>query len=254
MSKILDCLVFAPHPDDAEIFVGGTIASLVAQKYRVGIVDLTRGELGSQGSVATRKAEAKRADKILKLASRSNLGLRDGGLSDLNNKRGIAGVVRQIRQSRPGVILAPYWEDRHPDHVGASKLVQHAVFFAALRKYALSGTTPHAVNQVLFYPTRVAVEPSLVVDTSAHFKTKLAAIKCYTDQIERDPKLAQAGIKTLVSSPLALSSIEHRDGYFGSMIGVRYAEPFIIRNVIGVSDPVDFFKKQPITESLFWSK
>lgn len=254
MGKKLDCLVFAPHPDDAEIFVGGTIATLVSRKYRVGLVDMTRGELGSQGTVSSRKAEAKRADEILRIASRKNLGLKDGGLSDLGNKRNISSIVREIRLGRPSVIIAPYWEDRHPDHVGASRLVQQAVFFAALRKYALTGTTPHAVDQVLYYPTRVAVEPSLVVDTSASFKTKLEAINCYNGQIKRDPKLALKGIKTLVSSPLALSSIEHRDGYFGSMIGVRYGEPFVIRNVIGVSDPVDFFKTRPISESLFWSK
>ena len=249
-----DVLVFAPHPDDGEIFCGGTIASLVSRKYRVGLIDMTRGELGSQGTVATRQQESKRADKVLNVSFRKNLGLKDGNLSDQGDKKSMNAVVRAIRDYRPSIIIAPYWEDRHPDHIGAGQLVSKGVFFAALRKYSIAGTKPHSVTQVMYYPTRVHVTPSILVDTSAHFKTKVAAIHCYGDQIKRDLKLAKAGIKTLVSSPLNLSSIGDRDGFFGAMIGVRYAEPFIIRNAVRVDDPVEFFEQRPLGEALFLNR
>jgi bacillithiol biosynthesis deacetylase BshB1 len=254
MPKKVDALVFAPHPDDGEIFCGGTIAGLVSKKYRVGLIDMTRGELGSQGNVAKRKKESEQADKILKISFRKNLGLKDGSLSDPTQKKSLNAVVKVIREYKPSIVLAPYWEDRHPDHVGAGQLVSKAVFYAALRKFLVSGTAPHSVNQALFYPTRVNIPPSILVDITASFKTKLAAINCYGSQVTRDPKLAGSGIKTLVSSPLAISSITDRDGFFGSMIGVRYAEPFIIRNAIRVDDPVKFFNERPLGEALFLNR
>lgn len=247
-SSPLDVLAFAAHPDDAEIFCGGALALFATRGYRVGVVDLTRGELASQGALETRAKETAEATKILGLAHRECLALPDGRLHELDEAQCLASV-RAIRRLRPELVLLPYWEDRHPDHVQASKLLTRALFFSGLAKYdpADPGTKPHRPLQALYYSLRTTFTPSFVVDVTPVYDTKSAAIHAYKSQVERAPS---GELPTLISSPLSVSSIAARDEFFGSHIGVKYGEPFIVRTALAIGDPLEFFRKYPVREPL----
>ncbi|MFN8389092.1 MAG: bacillithiol biosynthesis deacetylase BshB1 [Bdellovibrionota bacterium] len=241
-------LFVAPHPDDAEIFCGGVMALLAQNNHRVVLLDLTRGEMGSQGSAELRESEAEKAKNVLGLHGRENLRLPDGGLSsyDENQKRAVVSALRRIR---PELVFAPYWEDRHPDHREASDLVTRAVFLAGLKKYAPELGKPFQPRQVLYYQMRTAFRPSVVVDVTPVYATKRAAITVYSSQLIRE-KAVEGAPPTLVSSPLSQSSIEARDQYYGAMIGVSFAEPLLVRTALALKDPVEHFRANPIAETL----
>ncbi len=242
---MLDALAIAAHPDDAEIACGGTLALLARQKYNVGILDLTRGELGSQGTVDTRKAEAEKSAQILKLTLRENLGLPDGSLSEASDEQTRA-IVGALRRLRPEFLFAPFWDDRHPDHGQASRLCDRAVFLANLRNFAPELGAAHKVLQVLYYQHRTFFQPSFLVNISGTHDDKVRAIEAFESQVQR-----QTGTTgTLISSPLTLSSLTARDEYFGSMLGVKYAEPFLLKTALGIPDPVAFFRANPVKEPL----
>jgi bacillithiol biosynthesis deacetylase BshB1 len=156
---LIDALAIAAHPDDAELFCGGTLALLSRQGYKVGICDLTRGELATQGTPDTRSAEAKAASDLLKLAHRENLSLPDGGIFESENTQ-VDALCEVFRRLKPELLLAPYFEDRHPDHAQASRLVDRAVFFANLRSYRPESGEPHQILQVLYYQICVLSELS----------------------------------------------------------------------------------------------
>ncbi len=244
----LEVLAVAPHPDDAELFCGGTLALLVSQGHAVGILDATAGELSSQGSPETRKEEAGAASQILGLKERRNLGLPDGGVNAMDPGQLIA-AVGVLRRLRPELLLLPYWEDRHPDHVQTSELFTRAVFFAGLQKYSADLGHIHRVLQVLYYPVRETPGTSVVVDVSAVHGIKLASIACYASQVKRQPGGAE-GSGTLVSSPLSISSVTARDAYFGSMLGAEYGEPFLLKTTVRLNDPLKFFRENAIREPL----
>lgn len=237
LSKIqLDVLAFAPHPDDAEIFCGGFLAKMVKQGHAVGIVDLTRGELGSRGTPEIRAKEVAAATKVLGLAYRDNLGLPDGGIDPYsNNSEQLLKVVAAIRQLRPELLLLPYPSGRHPDHSAASTLTSRAVFFARNNTFKC-GTTdaPFGPKQVLYYQERFQFTPSFVVDITSVSDLKFEAIRCYSSQV--GPTVQ--GPKTLVGSPLSLEAMAARDKYYGAMIGTKQAEPFLMRNVVRIDDPL----------------
>lgn len=254
----MDILVFAPHPDDAELFCGGTIATSIKQGHKVGIVDMTRGEMSSRGDLATRAKETEMASQILGVDVRVNLGLPDGQINRdsaaLSRQHQLASVVGQIRQHQPRIILAPYWQERHPDHEAAAQLIKDAAFFSGVRKFASAPDLPaYTAPSLLFYQLRVAFEPSLIVNTTEVWPQKLAAIKAYSSQVTpvsnveafnvSDTKLNTAtnrdsdhGFKTLLSSELSLQSIESRDAHYGKMIGVSYGEPLLSLSPIAASD------------------
>lgn len=241
---MLDVLAIAAHPDDAEIFCGGTLALLSSQGYKVGIVDLTHGELASQGSVETRAQESKNANAILKLAHRENLGFPDGGILETDEHQ-VHTLVKCLRNLKPQLLMVPYVQDRHPDHMQASLLVDRASFFANLPRYKPESGNPHQPLQVVYYQSRTAFSPTFLVNVSNSYDTKLAAIKAYSSQISR----AQAS-NSLISSPLSVSSIMARDEYYGSMLGVKHAEPFYTKTAIGISDPLAFFRANTVREPL----
>jgi bacillithiol biosynthesis deacetylase BshB1 len=223
--QALDYLVIAPHPDDAELGAGGTIPLLLAEGARVGVLDLTDGEPTPHGSPEVRRRETDAATAVLGLTWRGNLGLPNRRLeADLAARAKLAGALRELR---PRVLLAPFWEDSHPDHVAASALIDAARFWAKLTKTDLPGT-PHYPEKIVYYFSvhlRLHVRPSFVVDVSAHSETKMKALSCYGSQfIEGRP----------AEPPTFLDEIRDRARYWGWAIGTRYGEPFVCREEVGL--------------------
>jgi len=234
----LDILVIAAHPDDAELGCGGTIAKFVSQGYKVGVVDLTRGELGTRGTAETRKLEAEESAKILGLAARENLGLADGYFQ--NAKEDQTSIVKAIRKYQPEVVLANAVYDRHPDHGRAANLIFDACFLAGLSKVE---TKIADVVQQAWRPKNVyhfiqsqSLQPDFIVDISEHWETKLKAVKAFRSQFY-DP--ASKEPDTYISSPAFLKMIEARAIEHGHAIGVKYGEGFTVRRPIGVKNLFD---------------
>jgi bacillithiol biosynthesis deacetylase BshB1 len=255
----LDVLAFGPHPDDVELFCGGLLARMAALGYRTGIVDLTRGEKSSRGTPETRAAETEAASRALGLSLRENLGLPDGWLhpwagfeapeAERARSAPVARVVEVLRRLRPELVLVPWEQERHPDHEAASALVTRALFFASVRKFeAEPPAPPFTPRQILYYPLRHLATPSVVVDVTEAFDRKMAAIRCYASQVEPRPEAPP----TLVGSPLSLSSLEARDRFYGAQIGVMYGEPYVLRETLGLADPVDHFRRNSFARPLFF--
>jgi len=222
---VLDYLIIAPHPDDAELGAGGTILLLKAQGARVGILDLTDGEPTPHGSPEIRRRETEAATAVLGVDWRGNLGLPNRSLvSDLPSRHRLAGVLRQLR---PRYLFAPYWEDAHPDHVAASDLIDAARFWAKLTKTDLPGE-PHFPQRTIYYFTvhlRIHPRPSFVADVTSTIDGKMRAISCYHSQfVEGRPS----------TYPTLLDDLRERGRYWGWSIGSGYGEPFVCREEIGL--------------------
>jgi bacillithiol biosynthesis deacetylase BshB1 len=223
---MLDVLVIAPHPDDAELGMAGAILKMQADGMRVGVLDLTDGEPTPHGSPDVRARETAAATQVLGLGWRENLGLPNRRLeATLEARASLAGV---IRRERPRWLFAPFWEDAHPDHVAATQLIEAARFWAKLTKTDLPGS-PHHPERIYHYycvHLRHAAQPAFVLDISDQWETKLAAIRCYASQfITGRPS----------EPPTFLDGIRDEAAYWGKMIGVRYAEPFACREPIGLT-------------------
>ena len=223
---MLDALVIAPHPDDAELGMGGAIAKFVAEGIRVGILDLTNGEPTPHGSPEIRARETAAATEVLQVAWRENLGLPNRSLEHtLEARHKLAGV---IRQTRPRWLFAPYWEDAHPDHVAATSLIEAARFWSKLTKSDIPGD-PHHPERIYNYfcvHLKLAPQPAFVLDISEHWEAKLSSIRCYESQFI-------TGRPT--DSPTFIERLEHEAAYWGKSIGVRYGEPFASREPLGLS-------------------
>jgi len=239
-------LAFGPHPDDVELFCGGTLIRIGELGHATGVVDLTRGELASHGTLDERARESEAAGAVLGLAFRDNLGLPDTGLAATPDQ--LAAVVGALRRRRPEIVLAPWIEDRHPDHAAAGTLVARAVFLAGVRKFAPGAGERFVPRQLLYYAMRHRMTPSFIVDTSAAAARKARAIACYASQILRRGTGGDAD-PTLISSPRATEAIDVRDRYYGSMIGTSHGEPLRSPNVPGLVDPVRQFRDNPFTEA-----
>ncbi len=224
--KPLDLLVIAPHPDDAEISVGGTLIACRKQGLAVGIIDLTDGEPTPLGSPEIRSRETAAADAVLRPAWRANLGLPNRSLENtLKARRGLAEV---IRLTRPRLLLAPYWEDAHPDHTTASRLADDARFTARLTKTDMRGE-PHWTPRIYYFWSihlRIHPKPAFVFDVSDSIEEKMAAVACYHSQLV-------AGRST--AFPTLLDDIKDRARYWGWTIGKAFGEPLACREEIGVS-------------------
>lgn len=217
--EALDILVFGAHPDDAEIGMGATIYKHVKAGYRVGICDLTQAEMSSNGTPQTREAEAADASRLLGLASRSNLGLPDRGLR-LEPEQ-IDAIVKEIRRLRPRIVFAPYWQDRHPDHVMCGKLVEEAVFNAKLRKM-VSDMEPFAVEHLYYYFINDVYEPQFIIDVSEDYEMKLKSLEAYRTQFFAD----NGEVVTAINQGF-LDYIRARDKAAGQRFGYAYAEGFV---------------------------
>ncbi len=238
----LDFLAFGAHPDDVEICCGGLLIKMAALGYKTGVVDLTRAEMSTRGDVKTRKKETDSATKILGLTVRENLELPDchlsaSGASDASNLQ-LNAVIAAIRKHRPRIIVAPFWQERHPDHVAASNLVTRAVFLAGLRQFEPKLGNFFNTLQLIYFPMRYEPRPSFVLDISDVVSKKIDSIKAYNSQVG---PVTDNSPQTLLTSPLMHSTIDARDRYFGAMIGVNHGEPYVVKNVIGLNDPLPIF-------------
>jgi bacillithiol biosynthesis deacetylase BshB1 len=222
----VDLIVFGPHPDDLELGLGGTIARETAAGRRVGLCDLTAGELGSNGTPAIRRREAETAAGVLGAAWRVCLGWPDGGIAPTVAQLGSA--VELVREHQPRAVAIPYWADRHPDHVAASAVLQQAVFRSGLRKVA-TAHAPWRPAWVCYYFINDSAPPSFVVDVSAHYETKRAALACYASQFTPSGPDAAA---TRLTVPTFRQLIESRDAQFGALAGVAFAEGVVVREPV----------------------
>ncbi|HTI41379.1 MAG TPA: bacillithiol biosynthesis deacetylase BshB1 [Vicinamibacterales bacterium] len=222
----VELLVFGPHPDDLEIGAGGTVAKHAAMGLRVGLVDLTQGEMGSNGTVEERLAEAEEARKVLGAMWRTNLRLPDRAIGSSADHA--LAATELIRRVKPKAITIPYWSDRHPDHVAASALLADAIFNAGLRRFRAEGE-PWKPEMTSYYFINESAQPSFVVDVTEHYETKRRALACHKSQFR--PPAADA-VHTRLTSPRFMTLIESRDAQFGVLAGVDFAEGFVIREPV----------------------
>jgi bacillithiol biosynthesis deacetylase BshB1 len=219
----VDLLAIGPHPDDIEIGIGGIVAKHAALGHRVGLCDVTAGEMASNGTVDERLAEAEAARQVLGAAWRVNLRLPDRAIgSSPEHQRLVASLVRT---ARPKVVAIPYWSDRHPDHVAASHLLTEGVFSAGLRRYQAEGEA-WKPESVCYYFINDMAAPSFVVDVSEHYETKRRALACHVTQFQ--PSQTDA-VATRLTSVRFRQLIESRDAQFGAVAGVAFAEGIIVK-------------------------
>jgi len=233
----LDILVFSAHPDDAELGCGGTIAQAVAIGKKVGIADLTRGELGTRGTVEIREQEARAASEVLGLAVRENRGFRDGFF--VNDETHQLVMVELVRKYQPEIVLAAAPDDRHPDHPRAANLILESCFLSGLTKIE---TIHQGIHQepwrpsvVYHYIQSIYLTPTFVTDVSSHWDTKMKAIRCYGSQFSSggdDPE-------TYISNPRFMRMVESRAIELGHSIGANYGEGFIANRNLGIKDLFD---------------
>ncbi|MGD9488951.1 MAG: bacillithiol biosynthesis deacetylase BshB1 [Calditrichaceae bacterium] len=231
----LNILAFGAHPDDVELFCSGTLIKMTDLGYSAGIIDMTRGELSTRGNPETRSGEAEKAASIINARIRVNVELPDGDI--VNNRSNRMKIIELLRFYKPEIVILPYWEDRHPDHVNASELLKAACFQSGLAKIN-SGTEPHRPEYMLYYFNHAVAQPSFVVDISDEFDRKMKAIKSYGSQFHNP---ASNEPETYISSRLFMESVETRAKYFGFQIGVTYGEPFVIESVLKVNNLFDIF-------------
>jgi bacillithiol biosynthesis deacetylase BshB1 len=221
----VDLLAFGPHPDDVEIGLGGTLAKHAAKGHTVGLCDLTRGEMSSNGTPEDRLKEAEEARKVLGATWRQNLGFPDRGIGSKPDH--VRDVVTLIRRCQPRAVALPYWEDRHPDHVAAASMLTEAVFNAKLRHYE-TDAAPWQPEWICFYFINDGAQPSFVVDVTDFYEIKRRALACYGSQFTR----ATESTQTRLNSPSFNRLIESRDAQFGAQAGVSFAEGIIVREPV----------------------
>lgn len=239
----LDILAFGAHPDDVELFAGGTLAKMAALGYSTGIVDMTRGELGTRGTPALRKQEARKAAAILHLKIRENLGLSDGNVPVTPAAR--LRVIRMLRKYCPRVVLTHYWDDRHPDHVNTSRLVAEAVHHSGLAKIK-TGQVRYRPPVLLYFKLPSNFAPSFVVDISGYIEQRNAAIGAYRSQLF-DPLSREPS--TNLSQPDFLIHVENIHSYYGTLIGKQKGEAFYIKGILEIQDLVNHFAGRSQIES-----
>lgn len=223
----LDLLIFAAHPDDAEIGLGGTIIKHVQAGRKVGIIDLTYAEMSSNGDVHTRQREAAAASRELGLTVRENLGLPDRGLKSKPEQ--LDKLVSAIRRYRPRIVFAPYMIDRHPDHSACGRMAEEAVFNAKLRRY-MPEVPAWTVESLIFYFINDVHAPGLIIDITETQARKMAALRCYRSQFA-----PEGDLDDWVETPLTrsyLENVEARDRLFGQPYRLAYAEGFIPKGPI----------------------
>ena len=233
--ETVEILAVGAHPDDVELGCGGTLALLSRRGRRVGILDLTRGEAGTRGTPETRAAEAAESARILGALFRDGLDLGDGNLR--TDRAAELEVIEVIRRRRPRLVFAPLPNDRHPDHVRASRLVTDAAFYAGLRSLD-TGRPPHRPQQVVYFPSTFLAEPTFLVDVTETIETKLTAVRAFRSQFFDASSMEP---ETFISSPEFLEGITARARAFGRLANVGAAEGFVSPRPPLLADPLAAF-------------
>jgi len=228
----LDVLSIAAHPDDTELTCGGTVIKMVQRGYKVGALDLTAGELGTRGTPYLREEEAKKAARVMGLAYRENLHMPDAGIENTREQK--LKIAQKIRELRPRTVILPYWEGRHPDHYVTAQIGYEACFLAGLAKLPVEGK-PFRPRKIIYAGHYVPwVRPTFVVDITAQFEKKLKAIMAYGSQFSPRNE-SQNLFPSRADLRERMASLAR---YCGLMIGVRYGEPFVLREVMAAEDIV----------------
>ena len=239
-----DILVFAPHPDDAELCCGGLLLKAARRRKRIVIVDITRGEMGTRGSPEIRARESAAADKLLKIRVRENLGLRDGHLSDDDALR--TALVNALRRHRPQLLLIPHWEDQHPDHAAVGQAGLYAAWLCGAPNYSpetgadvtTAGRPPYRPRRVLHYNNRYGIEPNVVIDIDDVIDAKLELVACYQTQFGAGKKTKgrRNDPQTRLSNPRFMEWLKGMHAFYGYKIGVDYGEPYCTKGPLGLAD------------------
>jgi bacillithiol biosynthesis deacetylase BshB1 len=228
---MLDLLAIAAHPDDVEQTCGGTLLRMAEAGYRTGIIDLTAGDMGTRGSPEIRVSESTGAGKILKVSHRENLHFPDARLE--NSMAGRMTLAQRLRELRPRTVILPYWEGRHPDHYRTAEIGYEACFLAGLRKID-QYTEPHRPYKIIYSSLYANVIPSFVVDVTQQFERRMESLLAYRSQYG----------EVLEGASLFPDEAEIRDRlattarFYGNLIGVKYGEPFVVKETMRVDDVV----------------
>jgi bacillithiol biosynthesis deacetylase BshB1 len=232
----VDVLAIAAHPDDVEMTCAGTLVRLKAAGRRFGIVDLTRGEMGTRGTDAIRRREAERAAEILGADFRETLDFGDGGLSGSREQE--LALMDVVRREKPRLVFTSFPEDRHPDHARAGRLATDAAYYAGLRKIETRHPA-HRPQQTIYFSTGYLHEPDFVVDVTATMETRRAAIRAFTSQFHR---VESEEPQTVISQREFLEMLEGRARHFGFLIGVEFGEGFLSKRPPRIDDPIAAFE------------
>ena len=232
----VDVLAIAAHPDDVELTCGGTLLKMADLGYKTGILDLTAGEMGTRGTPETRAKEAARAAKILRASWRGTLGVPDSDVQPSRQpKLRLASVIRELR---PKTVILPYWQARHPDHYHASALGYEGCFLAGLKQLPIEGE-PHRPFKILYATSFAEVRPTFVVDITAHYEQRRRAILAFASQFHPNKGESHRQYKK-TNVFLAIDRLEDQMNllarHFGEMIGVKYGEPFLVKELMQVHD------------------
>jgi len=231
----LDILAFGAHPDDVELCAGGTLIKMTALGYAVGVVDLTLGELGTRGTPTIRAKESHEAAAIMGLAVRENLGFPDGNVAVTPTAR--LKVIKVLRKYKPKIVMTHFWDDPHPDHAHASRLVTEATHHSGLAKIE-TGQERHRPPVILYFKLPLNMPPSFVVDVSEYADRRNAAIAAYRSQLH-DPD--DSGLQTILSRPEFLTHVDNLHSYYGTLIGKSKGEAFYYKGTLAVNDPLAQF-------------
>jgi N-acetylglucosamine malate deacetylase 1 len=228
---MLDLLAIAAHPDDVEQTCGGTLLRMSEAGYRTGIIDLTAGDMGTRGSPETRVAESGDAAKILKVSHRENLYFPDARLE--NSMAGRMTLAQRIRELRPRAVILPYWEGRHPDHYRTSEIGYEACFLAGLRKLD-QYTEPHRPYKIIYSSLYANVTPTFVVDVTPYFERRMQALLAYRSQYSE----ISDGATLFPDEQEIRERLSATSRFYGNLIGVKYGEPFVVKETMRVDDVV----------------
>ncbi len=229
----LDALFVATHPDDVEITAGGTAIKLIKEDKKVGIVDLTRGELSTRGNLKSRKIETDNASKVMGIHYRTNLKMKDGNIGNTNANR--LKLINIIRETKPDILFAPYASDRHTDHINASNFIRESAFLSGLTKIKTGKLNAFRPKQIFYYRHAHDFPISFIVDISDTFKYKMKAIECFKTQFFKASSDSADEPETYISTQLFWKDLETRARFFGFKIDVEFGEPFYCYENIKIS-------------------
>jgi len=237
----VDVLFFGAHPDDVELSAGGTVAKLVKEGKRVGMIDLTRGEMGTRGTPAIRKREAANAARILGASFRRQLDFGDGGVKTGREQE--LEIIEIVRRHRPRIVFVSYQDDRHPDHVRTGNVVSDASFYAGLRQLEVKGLAAHRPQAVIYYMQHYTPPATFIVDVTDVWKTKMRAVAAYKSQFFNP---AAKGPRTKLSDKTFIEMIEARARHYGAQIGATYGEPFFTKQPPRIEDVIGAYEGREV--------